>query len=152
MASQALLHGWLPALPFAEHRRFSAFLDTVVPLWVPLGSCSQLPLPFLPPSSRIGLFSKHTWKSMWMTPPAPPSPPVPPRACGPFPAPRFVQLRAHARTVALGRTWRPHRPEQLDRAKTPSAFGRRCHAPHEQRQSFFVSGAKDLADKMKRLR
>lgn len=90
MASQALLHRWLPALPFAEHRRFSAFLDTFVPLWVPLGSCSQLPLPFLPPSSRIGLFSKHTWRAMWMTPPAPSSPPVPPRACGPFPAPRLV--------------------------------------------------------------
>lgn len=72
MASQALLHGQLPALPFAEHQRFSAFLDTVVPLWVSLGSCSQLVLPFLPPSSRIGLFSKHTWKAMWMTPPPPP--------------------------------------------------------------------------------
>jgi len=60
---------------------------------------------------------------------------------------------AHSFGSEPGPAARPREgPEQLDRAKSPLAFGCGCQALHEKRQSYFVSGAKDLADKMKRLR
>lgn len=153
-ALQVLLHAWLPALCFANHHRFSAFLDTFVPLWFPLDSCFQLPFLFLHPSSRIGLSSTKSAPCgpAWITPSLPPIVSGTPACLGPVPFPEARPGSEPAPGTWLWEGPGSHTDPSLTGQSHLQLLAVDAMALHEQRQTFFVSGAKDLADKIKRLR